>query len=132
MIRGSATLTIVVSRTTMNDPRTITTSACQWYGIWVRRSTRWWRGRAPSGWATVAMGLRLPRQRQLGGGLADVDADLDRRPERQDDAPRVHHDLDRDVLGHLGEVARGVIRRQQREGRRAGRRDRIDPTNEIT
>src|SRR5438067_836154 len=71
MIRGSATLTIVVSRTTMNEPRTITTSACQWYGISVRRSRKRWRGLTPSGCATVA--IPLPGQPACDhGGSADL------------------------------------------------------------
>src|SRR4051812_15117068 len=117
MIRGSATFTIVVSRTTMNEPRTITTSTCQWYGMWARRSAKVGPERARSGWATVAIGLRLPGEREVRAWLAHVDADLSGRPERQRRPAGVNDDLDRHVLGHLGEVAGGVAGRQQREGR---------------
>src|SRR5215213_5448353 len=120
MIRGSATLTMVVSSTTMNEPSTMTTSACQWYGTWARRSARLGRARVPSGWATVAIGSGLPRERKLGARLADVNANLHRGAQRQNRPGRVHQDLDRYVLGHLGEVAGGVVGRQQREGRRTG------------
>ena len=38
----------------------------------------------------------------------------------------VERDLDRDALHHLGEIAGGVVRRQQREFLAAGGRDAVD------
>src|SRR4051794_37850034 len=109
MILGSATLTIVVSRMTMKALSAITTSACQWYGMAANRAPRPAPGRAPRGCATVAIASRLPRQRKLRAGLADLDADLHRGAERQHHPARIHGDLDRHVLGDLGEIPRGVV-----------------------
>src|SRR5262245_54515547 len=136
MILGSATLTMVVSRITMKALRAMTTSTCQWYGTVAKCAARLarspGRGWAPSGWATVAMGMPyprtgaslaplparrggarfgswLPRQREIAGRLADLDSDLHRGAERQDHASRVDDDLHGDVLGDFGEVAGGVV-----------------------
>src|SRR5436190_1530494 len=113
MIRGSATLTMVVSRITMKALSAMTTSACQWYGTEASLAPKRWAGRTPSGCANVAIGSPhprpatswLPRCRPLRAWLADVDADLDGRPERQHRPRRVDGDLDRHVLCDLGEVA---------------------------
>src|SRR5436190_15462215 len=105
MIRGSATLTIVVSRMTMKALRAMTISACQWYGMTAKRAPRPGAGRASSGCATVAIRLWLPRQRDVAGRLPHLDPDLHRSPEWQHHPGRVHGQLDRDVLGDLGEVS---------------------------
>src|SRR5271163_1912881 len=72
--------------------------------------------------------LVLARSLHAGGRLG-VDARRHRHAGPQiagAGAVAVEHDLDGDPLHHLGEIAGGVVRRQQRESLAAGRREAVD------
>src|SRR5258707_14342121 len=64
---------------------------------------------------------------------AGVDGCFDRHARSHQGTKRdvmVEHDLHGDTLDHLGEVARGVVRREQGEGAARSRRPALDMTRD--